>query len=429
MKHTTTEVKLENGAIGLLIDVPGATVMDFEFNFRAGDYLVPRNKWEVPHLTEHVLLGANEKYPKARLFQAEFEKNGAYSNAYTSTYHITYESECADFEWERVLGLMIAAVSKPLFLPEEFKAEFGNVKDERAARSNNHFLHLHATTREAYGLLAMTDRECLKQMRNVKLKDLLDHYKRTHLTSNMRFIVAGNLSGRREPIKRMLEKIDLPKGRGHIELPSELPSATEKPIFVSRPSVKTLHFYIDTFALKRFSDSEWDALGLVNTMLTATLNSRILGEARERGLVYSMSSNLDTTRDSSSWWFGAQVIPKNAPALFEIIVRELARVRAGDISAEDLETAKQYLLGRYQRSGQTVGGIMAGYSGRYYFDEVIDDYNAVPDRIRAVTKQRIVKASERMFSDSVGGLGLLGDSKTRALTDKLYETIQPLWKS
>jgi hypothetical protein len=58
-----------------------------------------------------------------------------------------------------------------------------------------------------------------------------------------------------------------------------------------------------------------------------------------------------------------------------------------------LESAKQYLLGRYQRSGQTVGGIMAGYSGRYYFDEVIDDYDAIPNRIRAVSKKRIVEAS------------------------------------
>jgi hypothetical protein len=42
MKHTVTKVKLENGAKDLFIDVPGATVMDFEFNFRAGEYLVAR---------------------------------------------------------------------------------------------------------------------------------------------------------------------------------------------------------------------------------------------------------------------------------------------------------------------------------------------------------------------------------------------------
>jgi predicted Zn-dependent peptidase len=420
MKHTVTKVKLENGAEGLFIDVPGATVVDFEFNFRAGEYLVSRAKWEVPHLCEHVLLGANEKFPRARTFQAEFEKNGAYSNAHTSTYHITYESECADFEWERVLDLMLVAISKPLFLRDEFTAEFGNV---------NHFLHLHAVTREAYGLLAMTDRECLKQMKNVKLKDLVEHYKNTHTTSNMRFIVAGNLSRRREKIKSRIEKIDLPKGRQHIPLPSELPKPTEKPIFISKPSVKTLHFYLDAFALTRFDEKEWDALGLVNSMLTATLNSRILGEARERGLVYSMSSSLDTTHDSSVWWFGAQVIPKNALPLFEIIVRELKRVRSGDISEEDLEATKQYLLGRYQRSGQTVGGIMAGYSGRYYFDELIDDYEAIPARIRAITKKTIVEAAERMFTDNIGGIGILGDNKCRQLVEKLDETVRPLWSN
>jgi predicted Zn-dependent peptidase len=172
MKHTVSEIQLNNGARGLLVNVPGATVMDFEFNFRAGEYLVDRNKWEVPHLMEHVLLGANEFIPKARAFQAEFEKNGAGNNASTGLYHITYEAECADFEWQRILELMITAISKPLFLSDEFKAEYGNVRDELTARSNNHFRTLSLTLREAHGLLAMTDRERLRQIKNVRRKDL-----------------------------------------------------------------------------------------------------------------------------------------------------------------------------------------------------------------------------------------------------------------
>src|SRR5207253_3229486 len=122
----------------------------------------------------------------------------------------------------------------------------------------------------------------------------------------------------------------------------------------------------------RLDDELMDALELVNGMLTATLYSRILGEARERGLVYSMGSGFEIMRESTSWWFGAQVMRRNAPALFEIMVRELLRVRAGDITPQDLLDAKQFWLGRHQRSAQTVGGIVAGYSGRYYFDEVIN---------------------------------------------------------
>ena len=77
--------------------------MTFTINFRAGEYLVDRIKWETPHIMEHLLLGANKRIPKARAFQAEFEKNGAYSNASTGIYEIAYESECADFEWRRIL--------------------------------------------------------------------------------------------------------------------------------------------------------------------------------------------------------------------------------------------------------------------------------------------------------------------------------------
>jgi predicted Zn-dependent peptidase len=136
MKHTVREVCLKNGAKGLLVHVPDASVMTFEFDFRAGEYLVTEKKWETPHLMEHILLGANKAYPKARLFQAEIEKNGAYSNASTGVYDIVYEAECADFEWDRILSLMQTAMTEPLFLLDEFEAEFGNVREELSARSN-----------------------------------------------------------------------------------------------------------------------------------------------------------------------------------------------------------------------------------------------------------------------------------------------------
>ena len=37
MKHTVEEIRLKNGARGLFIDVADATVMSFQFQFRAGN--------------------------------------------------------------------------------------------------------------------------------------------------------------------------------------------------------------------------------------------------------------------------------------------------------------------------------------------------------------------------------------------------------
>lgn len=429
MKHTVSEITLTTGAKGLLVHIPHASVMTFDINFRAGEYLVLPEKWEVPHLMEHVLLGANELIPKARDFQAELEKNGAYSNASTSVYDITYEAECADFEWDRVLGLLLASITRPLFLDEEFRAEFGNVQEEMAARANNHFRRLSLEMRKNLGLLVKTDAERLEIMENVTVDDVRHHYQLTHFSPNMRFVVAGNLNAkRREHVINMLENVDLPKRGKRFELPHERPKRLTHPVFVQNNTVENLYFYIDTFMKRRMTDPETDALNLVNTMLTETLYSRILGTARERGLVYGMNSGLSQTRDASNWWFGAQVSDKNARPLMDIIIDELSKVMQGDIDEEEIASTKQYALGRFQRSAQTVGGTASGYSGRYFFDEVIENYYQIPARIEAIERDEIVRIARSMFADKIWGVGILGGCGEEFATE-IRKQLAPLWSN
>lgn len=427
MKHSVEAIKLANGAEGLFVHVPDATVMTFELNFRAGEYLVEREKWETPHLMEHILLGANQNIPKARAFQAEFEKNGAYCNASTGAYEITYEAECADFEWARIIDLLTTAITKPLFLEEEYKAEFGNVREELSARSNNHFRHLNLSLREAYGFLVVTDQERIRLMENVTLNDVRKHYASTHTASNLRFVIAGNIAPKRKRILQgLLENIDLPKGEGRLELPIENPKKIIKPLYIENKTVDNIYFYIDTFMKRRLSEPEADTLALLNTMLTETLHSNILGTAREKGLVYSMSSGFNQGRGVSNWWFGAQVMPGNAPALFDVISKELIRIFEGQLSDEDLKAAKQYSLGKHQRSEQTVSAVMSGYSGRYFFDGYIDDYYKIPERIEAVSKDMIVATAKNMFEQQVRGFGALGNFGDE-FAHKLYDKVLPVW--
>ncbi len=427
MKHTVNEVVLKNGARGLLINIPDASVMTFDLNFRAGEYLVDPKKWEVAHLMEHVLLGANEMIPKARDFQAELEKNGAYSNATTGVYDISYEAECADFEWDRVLGLLLVAITKPLFLKEEFQAEFGNVQEEMVARANNHFRRLSLEMRRALGLIVRTDTERIELMENVSVEDVREHYSATHHTQNLRFVIAGDLNRkRRAAIETIFENIELPQKGKRYALPKELPKTLKKTVYVHNDAVENLYFYIDTFMKRRMTDEETDALNLVNTILTETLYSKILGTARERGLVYGMSSGLSYTRDASNWWFGAQVSDKNAPALFKIVIDELTKVMAGGLAEAEIEAAKQYALGRFQRSAQTVGGTANGYSGRYFFDGVIEDYYRIPERINAIEKHQIVKITRELFDEKIWGFGVLGDCGDKFAAD-LRAQLASLW--
>jgi predicted Zn-dependent peptidase len=140
-----------------------------------------------------------------------------------------------------------------------------------------------------------------------------------------------------------------------------------------------------------------------------------------------MSSGFGQTKLSSNWWFGAQVSQKNAGALLDIVLDELNNVFRGEIAAEDVEAAKAYALGRFQRSAQTVSGVAGGYSGRYFFEEEIDDYYQVPRRIKAVTKTQIVETAQALFDDNIWGLGILSNCEKPFASD-LYKKIAPLWK-
>lgn len=428
MKHVVTELVLPNGVKGLLVHIPDATVLTCEINFRAGEYLLERDKWETAHLLEHLIFNANERFSRAKDFQREIEKNGAYYNASTGAYDITYEVECADFEWQRVMELFIFAITKPLFLEEEFQAEFGNVKEELTARSNNHFRHLGLALREKYGLCAMTDQERAEKMKNVTLADVKAHYEATHTTDNIRFVVAGKLPAvRQASIQKMFESLALPTKNGRPKLPMEKPKKLNLPLLIPNKTVDNVYFYIDTFMSRWMENNETDAVALANNMLTETLHSRIFGAAREQGLVYGMSSSYARWNGGSNWWFAAQVMPQNMVKLFDIIVREIGFMKSGKINDQDIIAAKQYALGRYQRSAQTVAGTASGYSSRFFFDDQIEDYYEIPQRIDNVTKDEMVAVAQALFSEGIGGLGVLGNTNKK-FVHEILPHIQPLWQ-
>ena len=83
--------------------------------------------------------------------------------------------------------------------------------------------------------------------------------------------------------------------------------------------------------------------------------------------------------------------------------------------------------GRFQRSAQTVGGVAAGYSTRYFFDDEVEDYYQVPRRIKAITKESIEDIMQALFAENVWGIGVLGDCGDD-FAGELHAQIAPLWQ-
>ncbi|MEX0748463.1 MAG: insulinase family protein [Candidatus Saccharimonadales bacterium] len=114
MQHTVEEVTLSNGTSGLLIDVPGSKVVSLQLYFNSGFLLADPAKYEMPHITEHLLIAGNEDYPDSMEYKRQLELNGAVFNASTNIDYNCYYWQCASFEVERILGLASAQIGRPL---------------------------------------------------------------------------------------------------------------------------------------------------------------------------------------------------------------------------------------------------------------------------------------------------------------------------
>ena len=140
------------------------------------------------------------------------------------------------------------------------------------------------------------------------------------------------------------------------------------------------------------------ALKLASTYLGNGLSSRLFVELREkRGLAYDVSAFYPTRLGMSQFVSYMCTAPENAAIALESLQFETERLAAESLTAEELESSKNKLLGQYALGKQTNGQI-AQLLGWYEvlglgagFDK---DFQAA---VAAVTQQEVQAAAQAYF--------------------------------
>jgi len=377
--------------------------MDTKFQFRAGlRYAKKPELYEISHIVEHLAFGANAEFSSEQAFEAEFTKNGAYHNAWTSDFSVCYESECADLEWDRIMHLQQVAIASPRFNNEELQSEKGNVRAELTGYMNDYNRLLWPRLQQSIGENVPDLQERVKTISNIELKDIREHYRRTHTAENLRFIIAGNLRHRKKEIQKMLESWELKSGE-RFEIPhDELHGAA--PVLIRRKDASNITFGFSWITPRKLELTETYAMNLLNHILNGTTGSRIFGQARKRGLVYGMGSDLSNGWHNTSWDFDGEVNAESAEKLFDLIHVELVKVLNGDISDENIEAAKSYATGRYQMGAQTVGQIAEYYADNYFMNGIVGKYDSMPSEIKRIKKSTMVDLAREFIGSGINAL-------------------------
>ena len=411
LRHTVNELQLSTGASGLIVNVPDSTVMSYTIHFRAGnDYAKRPEIHQTAHLMEHMAFGPNEEFATMEAFSQEFSRNGAFSNASTFDTNMHYYADCAQFEWRRILELQQLAITRPKFLPEILQSEKGNVHEELVGQAHNNPRVMWQHINRAMGGHSLLDTEKIETIDAVTVDDIIEHHGRTHTHRNMRFVLAGDFSGHEDEVKELLESWRLPRGE-RLEPRIDTIEAAP-PVLLKRADQENSNFGLVMVIRRHFSTDDLVAMSALNHILTGTMHSRIWGKARAEGICYGMGSSANTDLDgTSSWEFYGQVRPENADTLYELIVKEIQRIAAGDISEHELEETKQFLTGDYQMRGQTVGALAGWYGGDYFFDGTIDPITDAGERIAAIKREHMIALAQEFLAAKIWTLGEIGNVK------------------
>jgi predicted Zn-dependent peptidase len=160
---------------------------------------------------------------------------------------------------------------------------------------------------------------------------------------------------------RLLEmvgsRLTLPANPNGLLLPL-MPSPLPRPrVLMRRRKTEQAHICLGVRAMS-YLDPDRYALDLLNTVLGEGMSSRLFLNIRERlGLAYDVHSFTQKHRDSGLLGVYLGVDPKNAVAAVNAVIAEMKALCDHELTAEELERAKEFTKGRLRLELESTNGV------------------------------------------------------------------------
>ncbi|MCU1391630.1 MAG: insulinase family protein [Ilumatobacteraceae bacterium] len=167
---------------------------------------------------------------------------------------------------------------------------------------------------------------------------------------------------------------------------------------VIEDDTEQVHIVLGVHGLRR-SDSDREALDVVNHVFGGGLSSRLFDEIRERrGLAYSVYSGVSSYVDAGAFTIYAGTQPKHATEVMELIHEQLELLVKDGITDDELAIAKGYLTGAFELGLEDTGSRMARSAGLLVTTGEIRPVGEQVARWDAVQQDDTRRVIERIFS-------------------------------
>ena len=239
--------------------------------------------------------------------------------------------------------------------------------------------------------------------------DLVRFHERYYVAANAVVAIVGAVD--RTRAERIAEQLTsaMPPGQHAPPLPPP-PAVSGAELRESFPSSQT-HIYVGQSGMARH-DPDYFALYVGNHVLGGGSLVSTLGEEvrNKRGLSYSVYSYFSPMRVEGPFLMVAQTKNDQADEALKVMRDTLARFVAEGPSEEELEAAKQNLIGGFPLRIASNSKIVENLAMMGFYDYPLDYLETLTDKLAAVNVEQVRDAFSRRVSEQAGIAVIVGGS-------------------
>jgi predicted Zn-dependent peptidase len=360
------------------------------------------------HFLEHLLFKGTATRSAQDIAEA-VEAVGGEMNAFTTKEYTAYYVRILDESLDLALDILSDVVWSPAFRPDEVDCERQVILEEIRMHEDTPDELVHSLFAEALFPDQTIGREVLGRDETIEAmsRDEISGFHSSHYkTGNIVVAAAGNVSH-----EQVAEKVAARfAGQSGEREPRELgqPRPGDAMKVLTRPTEQA-HLVLGMTGLSR-SDPDRYALSVLNHVIGGGMSSRLFQEIRERrGLAYSVYSYRAAFEDTGMFAVYAGTAPARAPAVLEIVHRELDRLEEDrGVDPGELERAKGHFKGQLALSLEGSSARMERVGRSELTSGEVLGVDELVERIDAVTHEDVARVIDRVLAGAPRVLAAVG---------------------
>jgi predicted Zn-dependent peptidase len=370
----------------------------------------------ISHFIEHLLFKGTERRSAAQIAE-EMDAVGGVINAFTSKEHTCYYAKVLDENLPLAIDLLTDIFLHSTFDAEEIERERSVILQEISQSEDTPDDYVHDLFSLDFFRTHPIGRPICGRQETVssfQREDFLKFFKSRYRPRRVIVSAAGNF--RHDDLvndiaARLGSVTDALDGEQALNLEGETVPTMGSGVFSHVKPLEQVHLCLGVAGIHQAHPKRYVAY-VLNTLLGGGMSSRLFQEIREkRGKAYSVYSFSTSYKDIGYLGVYAGTSVDSTEEVVELILQELQKLAAGEITEGELQRTQGQLVGSMILGLESTDSWMSHVArNEIYFGKTVTT-EEICQRIRAVSRDEVVDLADALFRSDGMTLTLLGDFK------------------